>query len=477
MNGHWEDSRRIPDDRPGVVSRTWLVTWGVLGLFWILGTVCFINVTPMVEGWRAIWPPLQLAADILIILMGLLTLRNRFDIINVCVFVSVCIASMLVNGQSPVNMLNGMRIYTGAVFSLPIFRHIFSRPENAAYFINKFDRTLYWFLWLQWPCMLYEFLNYGACDYGGGSLGNLMSGIISTLIFVISFYLMQRRWRTSKSYLANIRDNWTLILLLGPTMLNETKISLIYLLLYFLLLIPINRRFILSLSYLLPIIVAIGIGGGYLYANFTTKGDTVLTADYLEYYVFGDDDLLNMVEYIYDRGYAEEDHDMQRGVKMMMFPAIIDDKPHGPVIGYGVSQFKGGKTLEQSDFYKTYEWLLEGTQLQFMDIVIDMGFVGFGWFIYYTLILFGFTGRGPGDKKKTVNRNLRWMLFIVWVMNLFYQAVTSQQLFIVVYTFLCVASWNWDRIRAYDALIRKCEEETADAKALKTIENESSARQ
>lgn len=432
----------------GVVSKAWLITWWLLGLFWLLGTIGFLNVTPLRNAWASVWPAVMIVADLSFVVMGLMTIRDRLDWWVIGLFLAVCAASMIFNHQSVVFVLNGMRIYSGGVFLLPVCRWLFSRRERAAYFINKLDKSLYVFLWLQWPAMLYEYAVWGGGDYGGGTLGNLCSGLISSLIYVISFYLMQRRWRKDLNYGANLLANLDLIFLLGPTVLNETKISFVFVLLYFLLLLPIDRKFVRNLIYVLPVALLLFAGVVYAYVHFTNGGEDILDPEYFEYYVFGDDDLVNMVEIIYDQGFDEEEHDFQRGIKLSMLPAIIDDVPHGPWVGYGVSQFKGGSTLERSDFFENYEWLINGTQLEVMNVIIDMGLIGLAWFIFYTVVFFGFVG-GKGR----ANRNMRIMMLIMWILMSFYTVTTASQIYIMVFTILAVLSWNWNRVDEYEEII------------------------
>lgn len=436
-------------DGRGKVSKVWLITWWLLGLFWLMGTICFLNVTPLRDAWAAAWPAIMLVADVSFIVMGLMTIRDRLDWWMLGIFVAISLVSMQLNHQSVVYMLNGMRIYSGGIFLLPVFRWIFGRRERAAYFINKLDRSLYVFLWLQWPAMVYEYVVWGGGDYGGGTLGNLNSGLMSSLIFIISFYLMQRRWKKNLNYGANLLANLDLIFLLGPTMLNETKISFIFVLMYFLLLVPFDRKLLKNMMYVIPTTILLFCGAVYGYISMTRDGAEILTQDYFEYYLFGDDDLVNMVEYVLDQGYIEESRDFQRGIKLSMIPAVMDDEPHGWWLGYGVSQFKGGSTLERSAFFEQYEWLIDGTQMEFTDVLIDMGVVGLLWFVFYSMLLFGFRAA----RKKDKNRNMWVMMLIMWIMMSIYQSTTNVQFYILVFTYLALVSWNWNRVEEYEEII------------------------
>lgn len=464
LDGCWVGDRWEPRPRTGVVTKTWLLTWWILILFWFLGTYEFFNQTALTTMIRALRPVALLFADLSFVAMGLMTIRKKADWLNLAIFLALTIISALFNHMPLSLTLNGLRIYLGALFLIPVFRYIFARRERAAYFLNKFDRSLYWFLWLQWPCMLYELVVLGGGDRGGGSLGNFMSGIISTLIFAISFYLMWRRRKPGTGYLANLLKNWDLIFLLGPTMLNETKISFLYLLLYFILLVPMTKTFILRMIYIIPIVLLLAGGSAVLYMKSAPGADDIFSLDYLEYYVMGDDDLLNMVEIFYERGYGNDDtEDLQRGVKFAMLPAAIDDEPYGPWIGYGVSQFKGGTLVDHTDFFLKYEWLLDGTQMQLMVVLVDLGICGVIWLIYYTLVLFGFVGNPKRNARlrkelkpediPVTNKNVFFLLLLFWLISLGYQSMFPSHFMMLVITFLILASWHWNRIEQYDELI------------------------
>ena len=446
LQGRWQNGRWQPDPHRGVVSKTWIVTWGLLFLLWSLGTIPFFNQTPGKEAVIAFLVPFRLFTDIVLVALGVMTLRRRADWINILLYLAIAITSTIfVNKLGWVTLINGTRLYIAPLFLIPTLRYIFEKPERTAYFINKFDRSLYWLLWLQWPCMLYEFIVLGGGDRGGGSLGDFGSGLISTFIFVVSFYLMLRSWDHSKNYVANLRRNWVLLFLLLPTTLNETKISFIFLVLYLFFLIPINRKFIRTVIIVIPIICVLSAGLAWLYASNTKNGDIVFDADYLEYYTFGDDDILQMVEVFYDRGYGgEQAQDFQRGVKLSMLPAIIDDEPWAPWIGYGVSQFKGGTNLDRTDFYRRYEWLLEGTELEIMDIIVDMGLAGVVWIIYAVCTLFGWGFRASGR-----SLNLQWFLGILFWMLMFYYTMLTAIFLCIVFFYLAMFSWHWDRLRQY----------------------------
>ncbi len=120
-------------------------------------------------------------ADLVFLVMGILTIRTRSDLFFLLSFLAIAvISSMLLNRESLMVTVNGMRSYFGLLFAVPVIRW-FLNSENGRRFSESFDRLLYVFLLIQFPCVFWQFFKYGAGDYVGGSLGNWSSGILSML--------------------------------------------------------------------------------------------------------------------------------------------------------------------------------------------------------------------------------------------------------------------------------------------------------
>lgn len=433
------------------------VAFGTIALFWVLGVWPFIaQFVPAV--YDALLTPIGLLADFIILILGLWTLRNKWDIAILVSYILIsAVGTILVNHLSVIFWLNGSRFYFGIIFFIPIFRWIFSQRNRAIYFIELLDKSLYIFLWIQVPCMIYEFVVLGGNDQGGGSLGNYMSGVISGLIYIISFYLMLRRWDNNKNYLSNLLANWTLVFLLCPTFMNETKISFIYLLLYFILLVPFNKKFLVNLLICLPFI-ALGAGGAlYLYFNtqVDTQSEKLFSIEYLEYYVMGDDQTYDIMESLLEKESSDEDRDFMRGAKLLMLPTVVMDQPHGLWIGYGTSQYKGQSVLEQTDFYKRYQWFLFGTSTLLMMVLIDMGIAGLIWLLFAFAVMFGWVGQ----KKRQFKGQLQWFMGLQCLIQFPYAANITLPIYALVFIYITMISSRWNRVE--EARRWECDEEPA----------------
>lgn len=420
------------------------VAWLLLGVFWLLG--CFAY--PLQELVPAVFDTanayVYLLGDFVIILVGLWTLRARIDIVLLVSLIVISLASMAVNHLPVIQYLNGMRFYVGGVFILSILRYLLATRTRLEYFIPLFEKSMYIFLLIQFPIMVQQCIRWGAFDNVGGSLGWKMSGVISTLLYVISFYFMVRRWNFDKSYVANLKHNWILLVLLVPSLLNETKISFIYILLYFLFLVPFDRKFIKRMLLIVPLSLLILAGLILIYNKI--QGDPFDSSNTdnisLSEYVFGQDDIREAVldgtvEQIIP--YIEEEvGDLARGVKFAAIPIVIQASPHALWFGFGPSQFKGGNIMEESNFTKEYKWMIMGTFISLIMYQIDLGLFGVIWMIFYLFVLFR-------AFRRVRMREKRLMIFmaLIFGMDLIYMSAHGILVFMMVFTYIIMMSSRW----------------------------------
>ena len=423
-----------------VVDKANMVSKIFFGVFWITAVIPFIGQEFIPGIYDSVSPLIFAFIDFVLILLGLWLIRSKADWIVLLSLLLITFLSTCVFNKLPIlQYLNGLRLYIGFVFVLPIIRYFFSTPEIKQEFIKKMDKALYLFLWIQVPCMSYQCYLYGAFDKVGGSLGWMMSGVITTLIYLISFYLMLKRWDKNKSYLKNISDNWILIFLLFPSYLNETKIAFVFLAMYFFFLVPIDRKFIKRMVYVLPLICAMLIGASYVYLSLVnTNGDDIFSKEYIEIYLSGDDELVELVEYVMDNNIEEvEETDFARGLKFAVLPLILKREPHASLIGYGVGLYKGGTMVEKSEFSKQYNWLLQGTIMQAFLFMIELGWIGLIWYIFFWLLCFKCS-------KLQRNKQLQLYLILTIIIISLYSCNFIIVPFYLIFMFLAYISGEWN---------------------------------
>ena len=425
------------------------ISKGALVIYWLMFTFWFLGVYPFLIQLDSYQLFLNVDGNVTIffegcyIALGLLLLRNRWDKAVVYGFIAIAfISTVLVNGLPVKEWLNGLRFYAPMVFLLPVVRYAFATRPRREFFMELMDRSLYVFLWLQVPCMLYQLIVYGGWDYGGGSLGFYQSGLISELIYVISFYLMLRRWDYSKNYFRNLVNNWILLFLLFPSFLNETKVSLVYIVFYFLLLVPVNRKFVKSMLITLPLLCFMIWLFNYFYMSVygsRTESGEILTMEYFDYYVIGDEASFDIMELAYENADDSEDTDFQRGLKWVALPWLMDD--HGAeswIWGNGTGILKGHSNDDPSEFAIPYGWLFQGTIMTLYMLILEIGIVGVVWFVFTYVVLFR---KAAGRRRQ---KQLVLYLIGLLITVIVYNTSMNYFFFTLVFYYLAYVSLYWE---------------------------------
>ena len=330
----------------------------------------------------------QLVVDLIMLFLALCTVRKPVDIILIgSLLIIAAISGFIVNNDSLVVWLNGLRYFFPVLFLPPILRYFWETEYRHDLFVKSLDKQLYIFLWLQVPAVLFQFFQYGADDHVGGTMGNWFSGILSFTVYYTSFYLLNKRIDRN-NILQSLYKNWTLILLLFPTFLNETKISFGLIIAYFILLMPIDRKYVIRMTFLAPVIIILVAVGNYFYSSTVddTQGKLRIDSEFFEEYLDADlDDLEGAIEYAeknYDRTL-----DVPRIAKLSIVPMVFEAHPGHELMGFGISLFKHGKIVEATDFFNEYDWLLKGTNPQIMSTLLQLGIIGAIWYIIFFLSL------------------------------------------------------------------------------------------
>ena len=430
------------------VTKSILIERVLIGVFWVLGTIGFI-CDEFIPGLESLRSYILLGCDAVLVLLGLLCLRHRADFLFIGSLLLIGFTSSIVlNKLSLAFSVNGMRVFIGAMFCYPIFRYFWDEPRRREHFIKTFDRHLEIFLWLQVFCIGYQFIVYGADDHGGGSLGNWYSGTISMMIYLISFYLLRKRINP-RHFVGSILNNFKYVVLLAPTFFNETKISFVLLVVYFILLMPIDKRMFVRALVVTPV-MAILFLVGYTTYKMTYKGELANTAGNAD--IFSEEYL---VEYMFmDLEHAEEDAtwnmdntesglaDVPRVTKFLLLPMFEEENPGHVPMGFGVGHFKGGTKMAHSELYDQYEWYLIGTIPYFIHIYLQLGVVGLLWFIVFLSSLF--IRHPDGFSKRDLNMQL-FMVILIGI-NFFYIESMRDPVFCIVMYGIIAGFWLPDAV-------------------------------
>lgn len=357
----------------------------VLALLWVWCTFGFISeeIAPFLINMKS---GIFFLIDVAMLFVGFFVLKNKRDKIFVISFIAISFAiTCLYNKYGMVFYVNGLREFVYMLSLLPILRYLYESSQSEE-FVKKFDKQLFVFLIVQAICITFQFIKYGANDHGGGSMGNGYSGFVSILIYLVSFYLMKKRMDPER-YVGSLVEHKWLLILLYPTFLNETKISFIFLILYFILLMPIDKRMFMRLVFTLPIGVILVVLLFNIYIGATGNKDDVLSVDYYmnEYLFAGEDnDIVDWMEHLYEHGEdlaIDGSNDLPRFTKIALVPELNDAYPGHGITGYGVGHFKGGTSIARSKFYLDNEWLLKGSIPYGYQMYIQLGFFAFAYFV------------------------------------------------------------------------------------------------
>lgn len=337
----------------------------------------------------------RLFFDVVILLLGIIVLRDGRDKFFFWSLVGISIiSSIFLNHLGIITTLNGFRGFIGLACCAPVIRWLYHNSPNNDFF-TSINRQLYVLLWLQAPAITWQYIKYGvAYDGGGGTFGYGYSGTVSTIIYFLSFYFMIQRWDKDLSYWQNLKANWVLIFLLYPSMLNETKISFIYLLLYFILLLPLKKRDTLKLIAASPILLIFMAVVGYIYLNITHQDfEQTFGEEALDTYLSGGDEIdryIDLAQMLQDGDFDNTElwvEDIPRFAKIMRMGDILKDTGGKWVLGGGLGHFKGGSTLDKTPLRKKWNWLISATVPLTLYLVVQLGLLGLLWFMADMLTL------------------------------------------------------------------------------------------
>lgn len=399
-----------------------------------------------VSSLERVRPFVFLLLDLIIILLGLFALRDKRDLLLFGSFILIVSISAILNRQGLFTVFNGCRDFVGLVLAAPIIRLLLTSKYSER-FVASFDRQLYIFLYVQAICVTWQFIRYGAGDFGGGSMGEGASGTVSVLIYFVSFYLLCRRWDLAQSYIANIKKNIELVILIYPTFLNETKISLVLIVFYFILLLRINRQYLLKLAAFSPIIILIGAAAVWTYSSNTRQdASEVLSEENMHEYFMGNDveELVDVAQKVQDYD-IETDNlwaiDIPRMAKLAMAPVALDETGGKIWLGAGVGQFKGATVLSKTRFASEYTWLLQGSRPLLFFIFVQLGILGIIW-LAVNFICIVQTGNECWFKW-----NIRIYMYLLIAISMFYNDSFRLFQYCFILFYIAMAGWVCDAMR------------------------------
>lgn len=343
-------------------------------ILWVGCTFGFISdeIIAGLSQWRS---AVYVCLDAMWIVLALCTVRRRTHVIGFFAMLAVTfVATCVANGMPVTFWANGVRDFLGLMLAYPVMCYFMGNNERRRNFEPALERNLIIFLLLQAVCVLYQFFRYGAGDHCGGSFGNWYSGQVSMCIYIASFYIVHKRIDPAAPF-ESLKNCKLPIALLFPTFLNETKVSFVLLAIYFVLLMPLDRRYVVRAMWAIPCALLLGWLAISVYTMTAKEDDDIFSLEYITEYVTIDD--IDEAEggalWAINEGIAA---DVPRFTKIMYLPILHEQEPGHEMLGWGVGQFKGGTGMEVSEFAYQYDWLLAGSIPYVFHILVQLGNIG-----------------------------------------------------------------------------------------------------
>ena len=362
---------------------------------------------------------------LVLVIAGASLLRNR-TFYGVRFFVLFCFISTLTflyNSEKVGIMthLNGLRE--------PLF--FFSTLIIAYDVMQSYQRETFvkWFTWFliilaasQLPLVLYQFFKFGAGDYVGGTYGTGGgSGLITRLLFLITFYLITRFGSPDDGETFGVTKVFLFSALLIPCALNETKVAFLFLAAFIVLLTLSRKKAYKAIPFLVLGLTLIFLLDYYYSA---TAEDTreVFTLDHLEKYLYSNP--------------TSAGGDLPRFQRMPIMFRIIGNDIGNMLLGVGYGLFQGGNILGMSRLARSVAYLT-GSRMMLFSLWFQGGLLAvlvvagtMFWFMGSRLISY-----------HTIKR-LKWFIFLQLILVWVYDEAIWDRVFASAVTFLMIWTSN-----------------------------------
>jgi len=367
----------------------------------------FYQVFPMLEKFSSL---LLFSCDSCLVLLALVTLRRK-SLKYLFLFISIILIALIPytyeDGITLGQFLNGSRDFVPLFFSL-IFITNMLYSNYKIIFYQKMNRFILYFLSVQVPICIVQFLIYGMGDEVGGTGGSFGSGNISILIYVGTFYLLSHTANTKKLFEVLFKNKYLLLLWI-PSLINETKITFLLIPLFFLMCFEYNFRKIIKNTPIvfIGVIFSLAFLQMYQYFNEDRSLAEVMQGGYIVEY-----DLEKSYETIEKYGDELGKYTDSRTLRLILGMLELGKNNMSIIFGKSLGHFKGG-TIGQTKFARENEYVTgKGSKSFILVGLMQIGIVG-TVFIYLAIFI-GLSRRN--EKLPSLKNNdskMRYFLLLV----------------------------------------------------------------
>lgn len=354
---------------------------------------------------------------------------NKMLIAFMLLFLMVSILSYFINIKdlTLVSFVNGMRDFLPYFLFPVIFIRIFQHNDYKS-LVKIMNRFLYIFLIVQIPVSIQQFIKMGAGDYVGGTFGLGGSGVLTFTVYLSTYYLMIQNFDHNKFFQSILKKSYLLVLWL-PSFINETKISFMLMILFFVLLLPLNIKSIFNSILIGLVLIPVLLYFDSVYTKTTGYGflDEIFQKEYVTRYLLGDSDMD-----------LSQTGDIPRFTKIIL--AFQIQKKEIFLFGNGAGQFKGGTTLSLTPFATSYMWLLQGSRPMLFLVFVQLGLLGF---IFYALSWLKLVSNAWKNKTFMYSRNLCIYLMAAYIIIMFYNESLRYLFFSGIFMYFIVFANYW----------------------------------
>ncbi len=261
--------------------------------------------------------------------------------------------------------------------------------------MNKF---ILYFLSVQVPICIVQFLIYGMGDAVGGTGGGFGSGNLSILIYICTFYLLSHQSNTKKLLEAFLKNKYLLLLWI-PSLINETKVTFLLIPCFFLMCLEYNFRKIIKNIPIMLIGIIFLIAFLQIYQHFESSNRTIVEVMQGGYIV--EYDLEKSYEAIEKHGDKLGEYTDSRTLRLILGMLELGKDNMSLIFGKSLGHFKGS-SIGQTKFARENEYVTgQGSKPFILIGLMQIGIVG--TILVYLAIFIGLSR--PREKLPSLENN------------------------------------------------------------------------